>query len=83
MTQLVPSADLVRRTVAVETAYTLSRLQVVERIPGNPVGIAYRQLDHGVTALMARHLPYFNTVTGLRAGLERPHRAVGRVVPRG
>jgi ribosomal protein S18 acetylase RimI-like enzyme len=68
--QLVPSADLVRRTVATETAYTLSRLQVLERIPGNPVGIDYRRLDDGVTALRARHLPYFNTVTGLRAGLE-------------
>ncbi len=71
MPHLVPSADLVRRTVAVETAYKLSRLQVLERIPGNPVGVAYRQLDDGVTAVMARHLPYFNGVTGLRAGLER------------
>lgn len=68
--RLLPSADLVRRTVAVETAFTLARLQVLERIPGNPVGVAYRQLDDGVTAVLARHLPFFNNVTGLRPGLE-------------
>jgi len=70
MRHLIPSAELVRRTIAVETAYTLSRLQVVERIPGNPVGVAYRQLGDEVTAVMARHLPHFNNVTGLRPGLE-------------
>ena len=37
---LVPSLDLIRRTVAIEAAYTLSRLQVLERWLGNPVGIA-------------------------------------------
>jgi hypothetical protein len=68
--RLIPSADLLHRTVEVETAYTLSRLRVIERLPGNPVGVAYRRLDDGVTALMARHLPYFNAVTGLRAGLQ-------------
>jgi Acetyltransferase (GNAT) domain len=69
---LVPSLDLVRRTVAIEAAYTLSRLQVLERLPGNPVGIAYREPAEGVTALMARHLPvpFFNSVAGLRKGQE-------------
>ena len=72
MPKLVPSLDLVRRTVAAEAAYTLSRLQVLERLPGNPVGVAYRQLDDGAIAFMARHLPVqsFNTVVGLRAGHE-------------
>jgi len=71
--RLVPSAGLVRRTIAVEAAYTLSRLQVLERIPGNPIGVAYRRLDEGVVAFMARHLPVpgFNAVVGLRAGHER------------
>ena len=42
MAKLVPSLDLVRRTVRTEAAYTLSRLQVLERLPGNPVGVAYQ-----------------------------------------
>lgn len=69
----VPSLDLVRRTLAIELAYTLSRLKVLEAIPGNPVGIAYRLLGDGAAALMARYLPVpsFNTVVGLRAGDER------------
>lgn len=69
---LIPSLDRVRRTVETETAYTLSRLKVLELIPGNPVGVAYQLLDDGVVAMMARQLPVpgFNTVTGLRAGHE-------------
>ena len=72
MPKLVPSLDLVRRAVRAEAAYTLSRLQVLERLPGNPVGVAYRQLDDGAVAFMARHLPVasFNNVVGLRAGHE-------------
>ena len=67
MAKLVPSLDLVRRTVRTEAAYTLSRLQVLERLPGNPVGVAYRRLEDGAVALMARHLPVpsFNSVVGL------------------
>jgi ribosomal protein S18 acetylase RimI-like enzyme len=72
MAKLIPSLDLIRRTVNAETAYTLSRLQVLERLPGNPVGVAHRQLDDGAVAFMARHLPVpsFNSVVGLRAGHE-------------
>jgi GNAT superfamily N-acetyltransferase len=68
--KLAPSVELIRRTVEAEAGYTLSRLQVLERLPGNPVGIAYRQPADGVTALMARHLPVpsFNSVVGLRKG---------------
>jgi hypothetical protein len=69
---LIPSLRLIRRTLEIETAYTLSRLQVLERMPGNPVGVAYRRIDEGAIALMARHLPVpsFNSVIGLRAGHE-------------
>src|SRR5579862_9778582 len=69
---LLPSLDLVHRSVATELAYTLSRMQVLERIPGNPIGIAYRRIENGPVALMARHLPspFFNSVVGLRAGHE-------------
>jgi hypothetical protein len=69
---LKPSLDLVRRSIAAELAYTQSRLQVLERLDGNPVGIAFRQPDDGLVALMARHLPvpYFNSVVGLRSGHE-------------
>jgi GNAT superfamily N-acetyltransferase len=69
-TRLLPSLGLIRRILAAESAYTLSRLRVLERLPGNPIGVAYRQVDDGVVALMARHLPVpsFNSVSGLRAG---------------
>ena len=67
-----PSIDLIRRTLAAEDAYTLSRLKVLERIPGNPVGVSYRAVADGVIAMMARRLPSpsFNSVRGLRAGHE-------------
>lgn len=66
---LVPSLDLVHRITAVVAAYTVARMRILERIPGNPIGIAVRPVDTAV-ALMARHLPSlpFNTVVGLRAG---------------
>lgn len=69
---LLPSLDKVRRTLATEAAYTLARLQVLERIPGNPIGVAWRLLNDGVVAMMARHLPVpgFNAVIGLGAGHE-------------
>ena len=72
MPKLIPSLRVIRRTLECEIAYTLSRMAVLERIPGNPVGIAYRQLEGGAVALMARHLPVpsFNSVVGLRAGHE-------------
>jgi ribosomal protein S18 acetylase RimI-like enzyme len=40
---------------------------VLERIPGNPIGIAYRWFDEAAVALMAR-LPPFCRVVGLRTG---------------
>jgi GNAT superfamily N-acetyltransferase len=69
----IPTFRIIRRTVECEIAYTVSRLRVLERIPGNPVGIAIRHLDGGAVALMARHLPvtHFNSVVGLRAGHEQ------------
>src|SRR5271163_1854163 len=67
--RLIPSLDLVYRVSEAATAYTLSRMRILERIPGNPIGIACRTIDH-VTALSAQHLPVpaFNSVTGLRKG---------------
>ena len=72
MPKLIPSLRVIRRTLECEIAYTLSRMAVLERIPGNPIGIAYRHLEGGAVALMARHLPVpgFNSVVGLRAGHE-------------
>jgi len=46
-------------------------MRVLERIPGNPIGIAYKQVTPYAVALMARHLPPFNRVVGLRDGDER------------
>jgi GNAT superfamily N-acetyltransferase len=70
MSTLVPSAELIRRTLDCEVAYTLSRMRVLERIDGNPVGIAYRKAGENGWALMARHLPVpsFNAVIGLCPG---------------
>jgi hypothetical protein len=66
-TILVPSLDLVPRVTEAATAYTIARTRILESIPGNPIGIAFRTLDNAV-ALMARHLPSppFNSVVGLR-----------------
>ncbi len=68
----VTSLETIQRIIDADIAYTVSRMQLLERLPGNPIGIAYRTTDH-VTALMARHLPSpsFNRVVGLRAGDER------------
>jgi Acetyltransferase (GNAT) domain len=68
-TPLLPSLDLIRRVTKTALAYTLARMQILERIPGNPIGISYRPFDDGA-ALMARDppSPSFNSVVGLRAG---------------
>jgi ribosomal protein S18 acetylase RimI-like enzyme len=70
---MVPSLSLIHRALEAEIAYTLSRMQVLERIPENPIGIAYQRFDDNVVALAARHLPSptFNRVVGLRPGQER------------
>jgi ribosomal protein S18 acetylase RimI-like enzyme len=67
--RLAPSLDLARRVDEAALAYTLARMKILERIPGNPIGIAYRTME-GATALMARDLPSesFNRVVGLRGG---------------
>jgi hypothetical protein len=66
---LSPSLDLVQRTLAVDISYTISRMKVLERIPGNPISIAYRRIDETAVALMA-WLPSFARVVGMRAGHE-------------
>jgi len=43
--RLVPSLDLVHRVTDVAAAYTIARMQVLEAIPGNPIGIAYRRFE--------------------------------------
>jgi ribosomal protein S18 acetylase RimI-like enzyme len=67
--RLIPSVELTRRVIDAAAAYTVARMRVLEAIPGNPIGIAYRALDN-VTATAARHLPSpsFNSIVGLRAG---------------
>jgi hypothetical protein len=68
---LLPSLDLVQRVLSADVAYTISRMRVLERLPGNPIGIAYRWMDETVVALAARFLPSFTRVIGLRCGHER------------
>jgi ribosomal protein S18 acetylase RimI-like enzyme len=69
---LAPSIEIIHRVTAAATAYTISRMRILERIPGNPVGIAYRRVGDA-TALSALNLPSssFNSVVGLRAGQAR------------
>ena len=67
--EIVPSLDRVQRTLAVDVSYTISRMKVLERLPGNPIGIRYRWVDETAVALMSR-LPSFCRVVGLRAGHE-------------
>ncbi len=69
--RLLPSMQLVERVLAADVSYTISRMQVLERIPGNPVGIAYRRIDESAVALLSRFLPSFTRVVGLRPGHER------------
>jgi GNAT superfamily N-acetyltransferase len=70
---MIASVEMIDRVTEADVAYTIARMQVLEAVPGNPVGIAYRRIDDHTTALMARHLPSpsFNRVVGLRAGDER------------
>jgi hypothetical protein len=69
--RLLPSMRLVERVLATDVSYTISRMQVLERIPGNPIGIAYRWIDESAVALASRFLPSFTRVVGLRPGHER------------
>ena len=66
---LTSSLALIRRVDATAIAYTVARLQVLERIPGNPVGAARFEIGDAI-ALSAQKLPSpsFNRVVGLRAG---------------
>jgi GNAT superfamily N-acetyltransferase len=68
--RLAPSVDLARRVTEAATAYTVARMQVLERIPGNPIGIGYRWIDESTVALVSRLLPSFMRVVGLRPGHE-------------
>lgn len=70
--RLAPTIDLVHRVNKTALAYTIARMKVLERIPGNPIGVAFGTFGDA-TALLARHLPsaFFNGVVGLCAGQER------------
>jgi|SRR5579862_2512215 len=69
---LVPSLELIRRTVAIDVAYTLSRIKVLEALDDNPVGVGYRRFGRNGWALMAKHLPApsFNRIVGFEPGDE-------------
>ena len=64
---LLPSADLINRVIAVENAYSVSRIRVLQSLPGNPVGIEVREIGDNAVALMAKNFPNpnFNRVAGL------------------
>ena len=66
---VTPSVHLLQRALTTDISYTVSRMKVLERIPGNPIGVAYRWFDESAVALMA-NLPTFCRVVGLRPGHE-------------
>jgi hypothetical protein len=68
--RLLPSPELIDRTLRIENSYSVSRMKVLESIPGNPVGIQFRPIGDSAIALMARHfpVPHFNKVVGLGGG---------------
>lgn len=70
---ILPSFELIDRTLKIETSYTVSRMQVLESLPGNPAGIAFRQVGGAAMGMMARHFPNsnFNKITGLSGGQEK------------
>jgi ribosomal protein S18 acetylase RimI-like enzyme len=69
--RLFPSVQLIERVLTADAAYTVSRMRVLERIPGNPIGIGYRRIDDKAVALVSMFLPAFTRVIGLRPGHER------------
>jgi hypothetical protein len=67
---MIASLRRIRRIIETETAYRLWQLQTLQRLGGNSSGIAWRQLDAGAIALLARRLgPAHNRVLGLRGDL--------------
>ncbi len=68
--RLLPSVQLIERVLAADISYTISRMRVLERIPGNPIGIGYRHIDDRAVALVSMFLPAFRRVIGLRPGHE-------------
>ena len=67
---LLPSMGLIERVLAADVSYTMSRMRVLECIPGNPIGIGYRRIDDRAVALVSIFLPAFTRVIGLRPGHE-------------
>lgn len=84
---VVPSLDLIGDLARVDADYTLSRLQLMEHLPGNPLEVAHQRIDH-VTALRCRvRSRSYNRVVGLGGGDEhlvepllRWYQEVGRPV---
>ena len=68
---MIASLRRIRRMVETQTAYRLWQLEALARLGANPHGIAWRQLDEGAIALLARRRPgpTHNRVIGLRADL--------------
>jgi hypothetical protein len=67
---MIASLRRIRRIIETETAYRLWQLKTLQGLDGNPSGIAWRQLDAGAIALLARRPgPVHNRVMGLRGDL--------------
>src|SRR6516162_7593477 len=71
--QLLPSTELIDRVIAIENAYSVSRITVLQSLPCNPVGIEVREIGGNAIALMAKNFPNpnFNRVAGLKGDQAR------------
>lgn len=70
---VLPSSELIDRTLRIENNYTISRMQVLQNLPGNPVGIGFRHIGGTAVGMMAKHFPNpnFNKIVGLSGGQEK------------
>ena len=68
---MMASLRTIRRILETETAHCVSRLERLDALAGARLGLAWRQLDAGAVAYLARHqpVPAYNRVLGLGADL--------------
>lgn len=65
MTALAPSLEIARRAREAECRYTLSRLQTMERLPGNPSRVAHKMAGGAYVMCCRIPTPEYNRITGL------------------
>lgn len=71
MNSPIVTPDLVARIIKSENDASLSRLKGVQRMEGNPLGVAVREFNHVVATMMCAHPEaWWNRIAGLASGDE-------------